>query len=87
MAEETRTLERRRFLLSGALTLAAVAAGARSIEAQQKAKKQMVQYQEKPKGPQDCGNCLQFIAPNQCKLVEGPINPKGWCALYAPKPK
>jgi hypothetical protein len=46
-----------------------------------------VQYQEKPKGPQECDNCLQFVAPAACKLVDGKINPKGWCQLYAAKPK
>ncbi len=86
-SDEKGNLARRRFLLTGALIVATVAAGAGSIEAQQKAPKKMVQYQEKPKGPQECDTCLQFVAPNACKLVEGPINPKGWCALYAPKPK
>jgi hypothetical protein len=27
------------------------------------------------------------VTPGSCKLVEGKINPKGWCQLYAPKPK
>jgi High potential iron-sulfur protein len=56
-------------------------------EAQQKAAKKLVQYQEKPKGTQECDECLHFVAPDSCKLVEGKISPKGWCSLYAPKPK
>jgi hypothetical protein len=55
--------------------------------AQPKIAPKLVQYQEKPKGPQECDNCLHFVAPGSCKMVEGKINPKGWCQLYAPKPK
>jgi hypothetical protein len=39
-----------------------------------------------------CERCLQFIpAPSAalcgaCKVVKGPINPKGGCKLFAPKP-
>jgi len=27
------------------------------------------------------------VPPAACKVVEGKISPKGWCAVYAPKPK
>jgi hypothetical protein len=60
--------------------------GGRRVEAQAKALPQQVQYQQTPKGKQECSNCLQFIAPDSCKLVSGKINPKGWCLLYAAKP-
>ena len=36
---------------------------------------------------QECDGCLHFVAPSSCKMVDGKINPKGWCALFAPKPK
>lgn len=39
------------------------------------------------KGSQECDNWLHFVPPSSCKVVEGKINPKGWCSLYAPKPK
>jgi hypothetical protein len=55
--------------------------------AQQKMTPQQVQYQDKPKKDQQCSKCLQFVAPDQCKLVSGKIKPEGWCALFAPKPK
>jgi len=67
----------------GAAVLAGIPAPA---PAQQKAAQKIVQYQEKPKGNQECDTCLHYVAPDSCKLVEGKINPKGWCALYAPKP-
>ena len=31
-------------------------------------------------GPETCGMCHYFLDPDQCVLVEGPINPiTGWC--------
>ena len=57
--------------------------GARATEGPQ----QQVQYQDTPKKGQDCEKCLQFTPPDGCKLVAGKINPKGWCLLFAPKPK
>ncbi len=47
--------------------------------------KASVQYQDQPKGDQKCSNCLQFVEPDGCKVVEGPINPDGWCILWAKK--
>lgn len=48
--------------------------------------KEQVQYQEQPKGDQKCSTCNNFIAEsNTCKLVEGQINPNGWCTLWVLK--
>lgn len=45
-----------------------------------------VQYQSQPKGEQKCSLCTNYIAEsNSCKLVEGPINPEGWCSLWTKK--
>ena len=45
-----------------------------------------VQYQTHPKGEQKCSGCINFIAEsNTCKLVEGQINPEGWCVLWMKK--
>ena len=56
-----------------------------------KVSKEAMQYRDKPNGKQSCSNCLQFIpgktpeADGECKVVEGSINPQGWCNAYAPK--
>jgi hypothetical protein len=76
----------RRALL-GAILGAVAALVPHRAGAQQKIAPKLVQYQEKPKGSQECDNCLHFVPPSSCKMVEGTINPKGWCQLYAPKPK
>ena len=53
--------------------------------AQAKIAQNLVQYQDKPKGDAQCSKCLQFQAPDACKVVDGKISPNGWCAAFAPK--
>ena len=78
----------RRAILQGALAVATFVGGTASgARAQGKAKQSLVQYQGKPKGDQQCDNCVQWAPPDSCNVVEGKIDPKGWCALYALKPK
>ena len=42
-------------------------------------------YQPIPRGNQRCNTCSQWLQPTDCKVVNGPVSPTGWCALYAPK--
>jgi hypothetical protein len=80
----------RRFVLTGtALALGAVAAGtaATCARAQQKVSQADAKYQAQPKDGQQCDGCVQFQAPNACKLVDGNIAAAGWCQLFAAKPK
>ena len=87
-------LSRRIILKRSAAAGAGLALGpclARTSFAQAKAKKQAMQYQEQPKNGQECDTCLQFVpgakagANGTCKVVEGAINPKGWCVAYVKK--
>jgi hypothetical protein len=88
MTEESELRPTRRAVLwTTVAALAAAVAVPPRTDAQTKIAQKLVQYQEKPKGPQECDNCLHFVPPASCKMVEGKINPKGWCQLYAPKPK
>jgi len=84
-------MSRRELLSSGLLAVPVTAAlimlRPAVAGAQQKMAPKMVQYQQTPKNNQKCSTCLHFVAPDSCKLVEGKINPEGWCALFAPKPK
>ena len=80
----------RRFVLTGtALALGAVAAGAAATcaRAQQKVSQADAKYQGTPKDGQQCDGCVQFQAPNACKLVDGNVAAAGWCQLFAAKPK
>ena len=84
-------VSRREVLAAGLLAAPAAAAliTLRPIgtEAQQKMAQKLVQYQKTPKKDQKCSICLHFVAPDSCKMVEGKIEPNGWCSLFAPKPK
>jgi len=82
---------RRRVLLLSAAGLAGLAVLPQRSQAQAKASKAVMQYQEHPKNNQDCAGCIQFVpgksatAMGTCKVVEGEISPKGWCIAFAPK--
>jgi len=85
---------RRRLLLKNVSAVAGIAlapAFARSALAQAKASKQAMRYQDQPKDAQRCDTCLQFIpgpkagANGVCKVVDGPIDPSGWCIAYVKK--
>ena len=77
----------RRLVLQNALTAAGVLPVLLvSMEgAYAKVPKQSVSYRETPNGADRCSVCANFIEPASCKLVEGPINPEGWCGLFKPK--
>ena len=80
---------RRGIMRSGLGLLAAgtaLATGSRAARAQdQKIAQNLVQYQNEPKDGAECDGCVNWVNPNACKIVEGNINPKGWCVAYAPK--
>lgn len=42
-------------------------------------------YQEAPKGDQSCSNCSLFSPPASCSLIDGAINPQGWCRYHQNK--
>jgi hypothetical protein len=78
---------RRNILKSG---LGVVAAGAaiavsRKAAADEKLAQNLVQYQQTPKDGNECDKCVNWEAPNGCKIVAGTIAPKGWCVAFAPK--
>jgi hypothetical protein len=81
------TVSRRVMLTGTALALGAAATGTAAIraEAQQKISQANAKYQDHPNGNQQCDGCIQFQAPNACKIVESPINPKGWCQFFGAK--
>jgi hypothetical protein len=72
--------------------VAAVSVGARAEGkiggaqfAQDKIAQAQVQYQTTPKDGAKCSTCVNWEAPNACKIVAGTISPEGWCIAYAPK--
>jgi hypothetical protein len=76
----------RRGVMRTGLGLVAGTAMAGAARAQdQKIGQALVQYQKTPKNGQECDACVNWVAPNGCKIVEGTIEPKGWCVAFAPK--
>jgi hypothetical protein len=87
MSDET-TKASRRGLLRGGLTILAgtfLATTARAQDDSSKVDQSVVQYQTSPKDGAQCSSCVNFVAPNACKVVSGTIVPNGWCVAYAPK--
>jgi hypothetical protein len=75
-------------MVAGATMATTGAAIATTADAQQKMAQKMVQYIPETKKPnQMCSNCVNFVAPNACKIVDGEIHPGGWCVAWAPAPK
>ena len=81
---------RREALKLGAVALAGACVTVRAA-AQAKASKQAMQYQDQPKNGQQCDQCMHWIpgpkpdAQGQCKVVDGPISPKGYCVAFVKK--
>lgn len=80
-----RSVLKQAVLLAGAGLTASVLP-ARTAHAQGKASKAAMKYQDKPEGNKKCSDCLQFVAPDSCKVVEGTINPNGYCLAWVKKP-
>jgi hypothetical protein len=83
---------RRTILIAAAGLAAATGARAAPAPAAGSMAKGVAKYQETPgAGGQVCDKCRYWIAGKTakasglCQLVTGPINPQGWCQLYAAK--
>lgn len=85
--ERDRAVSRRVLLHDATRALGAavlIAAQAQPASAVMKISKAAVAYQDHPEGDKRCGKCLQFQAPNNCKLVDGPVSPQGFCRIFTP---
>ncbi len=86
-AHSRRSTLRKAVLTAGGAALLVTAMGeCRKAQAQSKMAQKAVGYQDSPQGAESCGNCIQFMAPASCKIVEGSISPGAWCKVYAKKP-
>ena len=76
---------RRHFLrcgLTGTLTaLAALAARPAHAQDFPKSTKEQAGYQDQATS-QTCADCTLFIAPNDCKVVQGPVSASGTCSYF-----
>jgi hypothetical protein len=51
--------------------------------AQEKMSKHEAEYQDGPKDIRMCATCTLFEPPKSRKIVEGDVNPNGWCKAFA----
>jgi hypothetical protein len=83
---------RRRLLRASVVAVAGAGVAATALademkiaQAAEKVAQNLVQYQQTPKDGNKCSLCVNWVAPNSCKVVAGVINPEGWCVAFAPK--
>ncbi len=58
-----------------------------SVPLYAKTSKAIVKYQTTPNEGKQCKECMHFIPEtNECKTVEGSIDPNGWCIIYFKDP-
>ena len=77
----------RRLALRGGFSFLTVAATifAAIRQAAAKMAPKAADYQEAPKGDQQCSNCSLFQPPKACQLVEGDVSASGWCKYWVEK--
>ncbi len=75
----------RRALFCGAGLLAASAV-APSARAASKVAQRQAGYKPHVSGAARCEKCAQFLPPASCKVVDGTIDPAGFCNFFAPRP-
>jgi hypothetical protein len=75
----------RRRLIAGCVAALAVSLPKQTNSQASKIPQSTAGYQGSPNGGQSCSGCTHFVAPASCALVDGSINPQGWCKLFAKK--
>jgi hypothetical protein len=92
MSDRGRKQLSRRELLASGLVALPVAAGIlartrRWSAPSRRWRKSSCSTRRLPRKIRSARSAFHFVAPDACKMVEGKIDPNGWCSLYAPKPK
>ena len=85
MIDSDKRASLRGLIRTGLGVLAAGAMMGRATAQDQKIAQNLVQYQPTPKDGNRCDHCVNWVAPNACKIVLGTIAPAGWCVAFAPK--
>lgn len=72
------------FALGAALlgTGASAQEGGLETEPHKKMPQKEASYQPQPNKGKKCLICRNFAPPSECHLVDGQINPEGWCKFF-----
>lgn len=84
------TPTRRRFILLGTATVAGTVLASGALAQTNASLRSALKYQDQPKGPQRCDNCMHWVpganatAKGGCKVIPGDkeIAPQGWCTAW-----
>jgi len=58
-----------------------------SVPLHAKTTKAVVNYQPMPNDDNKCDMCMHFLPEtNECKIIEGKIDPNGWCKFFYKNP-
>lgn len=85
IADQTRRGLITRLAIAGAAGVVGASLAPRRAAAAAKLPPNEIGYQASPKGNSRCELCVNWQAPNACKVVSGSISPNGWCSLFAHK--
>jgi hypothetical protein len=74
---------RRHVLTNALLGIGTVfAAAAARAQSGKMTKTQAGYIDRKTPAAQMCAQCLYYIDPDDCVIVQGPVRPTGWCTYY-----
>jgi nitrous oxide reductase len=71
-------------IAAGGATILAATLTASAARAQSKMSQEDAEYQDTPKDGERCDGCTLFESPSSCRVVDGDIDPAGWCKLFQP---
>jgi hypothetical protein len=71
----------------GAIASAAALQGCATLTGSMKVSKATAQYRDAPNHGQRCGDCVFYIPPGVCHIVEGFISSNGWSRYYTARPR
>jgi hypothetical protein len=74
---------RRNLLLAAVSAATAINDGPATAAPEMKISANAVGYQDHPNGDKQCSECVHFLPPSSCKIVEGTISPHGYCRIFA----
>ena len=80
------TLSRRLLLCGAGLFAASAVAAPGPAWAASKVPQGQAGYKPHASGAARCEKCAQFLPPTGCKVVDGIIDPSGYCNFFAPRP-
>jgi hypothetical protein len=85
LQEQPVLFSRRHMVLAAAAAMGAATAvnnDSAAAAGEMKISANAVGYQDHPNGDKQCSQCVHFLPPSSCKIVEGTISPHGYCRIF-----